>query len=206
MNRGYFIVFEGGEGSGKSTQMHLLAEYLKKKGKEVYQTREPGGTALGEVIREQILLNPSIKDLNREAETFLFYASRAQLMQDIKLRLDNGAVVLLDRYYYSSIVYQGMAKEVSLSLISELNKHFPKPDIAFVLDIENIREALESAKKTSGKADRFEQEDIGFHMKIRDAYRQLTLLFPEIKLIRRSSPEKMHEEIKEHVNQLLKFS
>ncbi len=180
--RGRFITFEGGEGSGKSTQARLLAEKLNSLGVAVKLTREPGGSPAAEVIRH-ILLSGVAKPLGAEAEAMLFAAARDDhLATTIRPALDRGVWVISDRFADSTRVYQGVLGEVDPRLIRRLERLIVGetwPDLTFVLDIP-VEHGLMRANVRRGAAavDRFEGEDANFHSKLREAYRQLAASEP----------------------------
>jgi dTMP kinase len=167
---GTFITFEGGEGSGKSTQIRLLADKLEAAGLNVRVLREPGGTVVGEAVR-RILLDPDHAELGVSAEILLYEASRAQLVdQVIRPALAAGEVVLCDRFYDSTTAYQGHARGIDLPRIAELNLAATgglTPDRTLILDIEP---ALGIARATAETTDRLESEDLAFHQRVRDGF------------------------------------
>ncbi len=171
-----FITFEGLDGSGKTTQLTLLAARLEADGYEVVVTREPGGTPLGEEIRNLVLHGG---DVAPWAEAALLAASRAQHVEElIRPALARGAAVLCDRYVDSSVAYQGIARGLGLERVLELNLAAVgglMPDRTILLEIE----AGSAARRMSGERDRIEREDDGFHARVAAAYRQLATLFPE---------------------------
>ena len=170
--RGLFVVFEGGDGSGKSTQLTLLEEHLEGLGLEVVVTREPGGTATGERIRE-ILLDPSTVGLSDRAEALLYAAARAQHVAEvIEPALADGKVVLCDRFIDSSIVYQGAGRALGEDRIEELNLWATGDvvaDVIVLLDV-SAEEGLRRAG-ADGDHDRLEAAGEAFHSVVRDAYR-----------------------------------
>ena len=172
--RGIFIVMEGPDGSGKSTQIELLKEYLKEQGHEIIVTREPGGTVIGEEIRD-IILNPSHKAMSDVTEMLLYAASRAQLMSEvIGPALEEGKIVISDRFVDSSIVYQGIARGLGIETVSNINETgigIYKPDCIFFIDISE-EEGLRR-KKEQKKLDRMEQESIDFHHMVSEGYRRV---------------------------------
>ena len=172
--RGIFIVMEGPDGSGKSTQIELLKEYLKEQGHEIIVTREPGGTVIGEEIRD-IILNPSHKAMSDVTEMLLYAASRAQLMSEvIGPALEEGKIVISDRFVDSSIVYQGIARGLGIETVSNINGPgigIYKPDCIFFIDISE-EEGLRM-KKEQKKLDRMEQESIDFHHMVSEGYRRV---------------------------------
>ncbi|BDU49673.1 dTMP kinase [Haliovirga abyssi] len=181
--RGLFITFEGGEGAGKTTQIELFKKYLEEKGYEVEVTREPGGTLIGEKIRE-LLLDVKNKDMNYLAELLLYYASRAQHLYEKIIKLKNeGKIVICDRFSDSTLAYQGFGRGLDKELIKNLTKIVENgngPDITFLIDIEP-KIGLDRARKlTSDKrGDRMEQEKIDFYEKVRDGYLKISEDEPE---------------------------
>jgi len=165
--RGVFITFEGGEGSGKSTQIRLLVKRLEDAGLTVRTLREPGGTVVGEAVR-RILLDPSHAELSVSAEILLYEASRAQLVdQVIRPALAAGEVLICDRFSDSTTAYQGYARGVDLARIAEMNHAATGglvPDRTLVLDVDP---ALGIARATATSADRLESEDLAFHERVR---------------------------------------
>ncbi|MFA5928774.1 MAG: dTMP kinase [Candidatus Margulisiibacteriota bacterium] len=182
-NSGLFITLEGTEGCGKSTQAKLLAEYLQSLGHSVVLTREPGGTELGSKIRT-ILLDKS-NSIDNLAEILLFAADRAQhISQTIKPALEKGQIVICDRYVDSTTAYQSGGKGLDSKLIKAVNdisgaSFLPELTIVFEVDIET---GLKRA--TKGGADRFELEDLAFHSRVRDSYREIARQEPKrVKII-----------------------
>lgn len=180
--RGKFISFEGGEGTGKSTQANFLAERLKGMGIGVKLTREPGGSPGAEVIRH-ILLSGAAKPLGAEAEAMLFAAARDDhVTNTIRPALSRGQWVICDRFADSTRVYQGALGHVDARLIRRLEKITigdTMPDLTVILDAP-AEEGLKRAKSRRGDAtvDRFESESIAFHEKLRTAYQQLAASEP----------------------------
>ena len=194
-----FITLEGIEGSGKTTQMRQLSTYFESMGRSCVLTREPGGTALGEKIRA-ILLDPASKELVPKAELLLYMADRAQHIQSlIKPCLAEKKVVLCDRYFDATVVYQGFARGLDIEFVCDLHRLILddlKPDITFLLDLEP-RIGLARAWKQlddgarSVNESRFEEETISFHEKVRAGYLELAGRQPErIKVIDGSQDEK----------------
>jgi dTMP kinase len=173
---GVFLVFEGGEGAGKSTQMEKLTTFLRESGHQVLITREPGGTAVGDRIR-QILLDPKMAEISAKTEALLYAADRAQHVEEkIRPALDRGEIVISDRYLDSSLAYQGLARGLGVDDVFGLNQWGTAgllPDVVFFLDIEP-----EEGLRRGGVEDRIEQEDLDFHRKVRDAYRSLSERYP----------------------------
>jgi len=171
VRQGVFVVFEGGEGAGKSTQIELLREFLVSRGRPVLVTREPGGTGIGDRIRD-LLLDPASASMSAKAEALLYSADRAQHVAEvIEPALTAGSVVVSDRYVYSSIAYQGLARGLGLDEITNLNRWATgglMPDLVFLFDFDAAK-----GLERSGGHDRIEQEGLEFHEKVREAYRIL---------------------------------
>lgn len=196
MQKGLFITFEGIDGCGKSTQLNLLAEYLKSQGKDVLVTREPGAKGLGEKIRE-ILLNYE-GDVSSNCEAFLFLADRAQHIDIIvKPAIENGTIVLCDRHTDSTIAYQGFGRGVDLERLKMLNNLATsgfKPDLTFVFDVD-VETSLSRVGKTR---DRMESAGVEFFEKVRKGYLQIAKQEPErVKLISsKDTIENIFEQVK----------
>jgi dTMP kinase len=201
---GLFITFEGGEGCGKSTQSRLLLKKLEQQNIPVVLTHEPGGTALGNELRK-VLKRKGGSFIPPQAELFLFAASRAQLVAEvIRPALQEGKVVICDRFTYSTIVYQGYGRRLDLSIVERLNNIATqnlKPDLAILLDI-SPEQGL--ARKRSLK-DRFELEDLSFHQRVREGYLKMAAAEPDRWLVIDASlPKgKIAEIIWDRVSQLL---
>src|SRR6266478_174913 len=181
--RGRFITFEGGEGSGKSTQIKKLAERLGAAKLRTIVTREPGGSPGAEIIRH-LLLSGMGKLLGPEAETLLFAAARDDHVRTvIQPALSQGLWVLCDRFSDSTRVYQGRLGRVSPDVLNAMQRVTIgdlKPDLTIILDIP-VEVGLQraAARRGSGVPDRFEAEDLQFHQDLRDAYRQIALSEPQ---------------------------
>ena len=200
MKKGLFITFEGADGCGKTTQMKLLAEYLKEKGIDVVLTREPGGKGLGEKVRE-ILLNYD-GPVSDRCESFLFLADRAQNIDIIvKPAVEEGKIVLCDRHIDSTVAYQGYGRGLDIERINMLNNiatNGRKPDLTFVFDID-----VETSMKRVGKEkDRMESAGIEFHNRVRQGYLELAKQEPQrIKVLDATkSIEEIHNNVIEILN------
>jgi len=183
MSKGLFISFEGPDGSGKTTQIKRLADYLQSKGYEVVLTREPGGTAISEKIRS-LLLDPENKEMDSLTEAFLYAAGRAQhVAQLIKPSLQEGKIVLCDRFMDSSIAYQGYARGLGdcVRQINEIAVDDCQPDITFFMNLsaESGMARVNSRLTGNEKPDRLEQEAIDFHKKVYEGYIQLSKIYTD---------------------------
>lgn len=171
MTSGFFIAFEGGEGAGKSTQTELLSRRLAGEGFSVVVTREPGGTPTAEKIRS-VLLDPTITDMPDHAEALLFAAARADHAANlIRPALENGAIVICDRYLESSVAYQGYGRNLGGTYIRELSEWATQgllPDFTVYLDVP-AQVSLDRRKGT----DRMEIQSLDFHLQTQQAFRDL---------------------------------
>lgn len=204
MGKGLFITFEGADGCGKTTQMKLLAEYLKNNRKDVLLTREPGGKGLGEKVRE-ILLNYD-EPVSDRCESFLFLADRAQNIDIIvNPAVSQGKIVLCDRHIDSTVAYQGYGRGLDIERINKLNDiatNGKKPDLTFVFDID-----VETSMKRVGKEkDRMESAGIDFHNRVRKGYLELAKQEPQrIKVLDATkSIGEIHNNVIEIINEKLK--
>ena len=172
--RGLFVVFEGPEGAGKSTQIELLASRLKQAGRDVLLTREPGGTRAGDAVR-QVLLDPD-QVIYPLTEFLLYSASRAQLVSEvIRPTIEAGRDVVSDRFAGASVAYQGHGRQLDLNFIETLNAQVTgglKPDLTVLLDIDPA-EGLRRATARSSN-DRLEAAGLDFHRRVRDGYLALS--------------------------------
>ena len=211
--KGKFITFEGIEGSGKSTQISLLADHLSGRGVRIALTREPGGTVIGDQIR-RILLDPANKALAPTAELLLYAAARAQhLRQTILPALIDGAVVLCDRFSDATLAYQGYGRGLDIEMIRSLDRIVTagiRPDLTLLFDIEAAI-GIERARgrNTSRGLEteaRFENEELAFHERVRQGYLTLVAREPDrIRVIDASgTPEVVQEEVGKIVDEKLK--
>ncbi|MCI5805221.1 MAG: dTMP kinase [Clostridium sp.] len=177
---GIFITMEGPDGSGKTTQIDLLKKYLEHRGYDIVIAREPGGTTIGEAIRE-IILNPDYKEMGHMTELLLYASARAQLVnQVIKPALAGGKAVICDRFVESSAVYQGIGRGLGVDTVYEVNNFAlgdVKPKLTIFMDLD--AEDGIKRKKKQAELDRMEQEDLSFHKRVVEGYRQLAKLYPE---------------------------
>jgi dTMP kinase len=194
---GLFITFEGPEGAGKTTQVELLRAALTDLSPVV--TREPGGTPLGEQVRE-LLLHSDV-DMTHEAEMLLFMAARAELLgRIIGPALSAGRVVIADRYHDSTLAYQGGARGVT----TWWPESFPRPDRTFLLEL-RPEVGLERLGRSGQPADRLESEDLDFHRAVLCAYRRLAEAEPErfVRLDATQPPEQIHAAVMVALRDLL---
>src|SRR5262245_35977099 len=172
-----FITFEGSEGSGKSTQADRLAAHLKRCGIPCLLTREPGGTPIGESIRELLQFAPHNSNMTAETELLLFEASRSQLVREvIKPALKRGICVVADRFVDSTTVYQGAARKLDRNMVGRLNAFATGdcvPDITFALDVDAT--TAHSRMQKPRRPDRMEQQSADFYERVREAYRELAV-------------------------------
>lgn len=203
MQRGLFITFEGSEGCGKSTQVQRLAGRLEQAKVPFLLTREPGGTPIGEKIRDLLQFAPESAAMQPETELLLFEASRSQLVREvIEPALVRCALVLSDRFYDSTTVYQGVARRLDPSVVAQLNQFAVgecRPDVTFILDVdvETARTRMLRRVRPAGAPDRMEQEPTEFYERVCAAYRALAEREPErVKLINGArSPDEIEAEI-----------
>lgn len=180
MAKGIFITLEGPDGSGKSTQIELLSEYLRKKGYDIILTREPGGTVVSEEIR-RVILNPELKEMKDMTELLLYASARAQLVGEvIKPALEQNKAVISDRFIDSSAVYQGIGRGLGVETVYEVNRYALQgvfPDLTFLLDLD-AEEGIKR-KKQQAELDRMEQQDLAFHQRVAMGYREIAKRDPK---------------------------
>ena len=199
MEKGLFITFEGIDGCGKSTQFELLKDHVQKEGKDILVVREPGGTVIGEKIRE-ILLNKKNDSMVPMAELFLFEAARAQITEEkIRPALEAGTIVLCDRFFDSTYAYQGYARNLGSDVVGTLNNYATsglEPDITFLIDVP-VDVALQRRGIRNEVDDRMEALGVKFQEDVRKGYLEAAGKFSRIKVIDGSgTPESIFEEIK----------
>jgi dTMP kinase len=178
-NQGHFLTFEGMDGCGKTTQLRLLAQYLREHGREVVETVEPGGTEIGRQVR-RILLDPANAAMQPRAELLLYFASRAQNVEEvIRPALEAGSIVLCDRFTDSTLVYQGCGRGLGASVVLELDRigcQGLRPDTTVLIDVD-LETSLSRAKRRNeryGQSEsRIDDESAVFHEDVRKGYRAL---------------------------------
>jgi len=196
--RGLFITFEGPDGSGKSTQLRILAARLRAEGRTVVETVEPGGTPIGMQIR-RVLLDSKNLEMRPTTELLLMFAARAQNVDETILpALSHGEIVLSDRFTDSSLVYQGAARGLGAEVVYEVDRIACRglvPDLTIVVDIETelgLARARGRNQKTQDVETRIDEQAVGFHRKVREAYLQLAADEPNrVKLIDGSRSEEI---------------
>ena len=180
---GKLISFEGSEGSGKSTQIARLAAHFKKTQREVLTTREPGGTEIGEQIRNIIVHNSKGDEMCAETELLLFTAARAQLVREvIAPAIMRGAIVLSDRFLDSSTVYQGIGRNLAADPVARINRFAVgnvMPDLTVVIDVPTEVSLARLKQRASDLPDRMERENLDFYTKVREGYLVLAQGMPE---------------------------
>lgn len=176
MSRAPFVTFEGSEGCGKSTQVQRLAARLESLGRPFLITREPGGTPIGETIRDLLQFDTQAKNMSAEAELLLFEASRAQLVREVvRPALERGVIVISDRFFDSTTVYQGAARHLDGAMVEQLNRFAVGdciPDLTFVLDVD-LATTRERMNLTPRRFDRMEQQPNEFYEAVCHAYHDL---------------------------------
>jgi len=179
MSRGVFITFEGSEGCGKSTQARRLASRLEQTGRSVLITREPGGTAIGEKIRDLLQFAPESFAMAAETELLLFEASRSQLVREIIWpALEHGTIVISDRFFDSTTVYQGVARKLEPDIVARLNDFATgaaRPELTIILDLDiaTARARMLRRVRPAVALDRMEQEPLEFYERVSEGYRAL---------------------------------
>ena len=184
---GAFITFEGPDGSGKSTQMRILAERIRSTGRSVIETQEPGGTDIGRQIRS-ILLDASNKKLCPVAEMLLYFAARAQNVDErILPAWESGSVVLSDRFTDSTLAYQGGGRQLGRDVIMQLHDiacHGIQPDLTICIDIDTEAGLGRTRLRNGTNRDRMDEEAVEFHRQVRSIYLKLAAEYPErIKIV-----------------------
>jgi len=203
--KGWFIVFEGMDGCGKTTQAKLLSDFLSTQGAQYLCVREPGGTVVGDKLRA-ILLDPETV-LTRWGEVLLLAAARAQLVQDvIRPALARGEIVVCDRYLFSSLAYQGYGLKQNVELVRQVNLEAVgglMPDWTFFLDI--VPEAGLARQANRRGLDRIEQRNEGFFQRVVEGYQQLAQDYGLIKLDGNASMQAIHQQVVATIGNKLKL-
>lgn len=204
--RGIFITLEGPDGSGKSTIVKLLSNYLEERKIDFIFTREPGGTPIGEDIRDIILSNKNIH-MSPRTEALLYAASRSQhISEKIKPALEEGKVVICERFVLSSLAYQGVARKLGIEDVNSINEFAIEgvnPDLTLFFDIDPIYALNRKTNKKEG--DRLEKEGLNFHKEVYDGYKELISMYPEnIKIIDASKPvRETFEQVRKEIENIL---
>ncbi|MEO6260889.1 MAG: dTMP kinase [Chthoniobacterales bacterium] len=210
MQRGIFITFEGSEGCGKSTQIARLAEKLQQAGKHPVVIREPGGTGVGEQIRHILKYSKQSSAMTPEAELLLFTASRAQLVREvIQPALEEGSVVISDRFMDSTTVYQGVARKIDAAAVADINAFAVGscvPNITFVMDMDAgaaFQRVLRRPRPVNAPQDRMEQEPLSFYEAVRAGYLKLAKENPGRMMVidASRSPDEVQADILKTLNQ-----
>ncbi|MCR2044248.1 dTMP kinase [Anaerosalibacter massiliensis] len=203
---GIFITLEGPDGSGKSTISRFLLDYLKKRKIDFIFTREPGGTPIGENIRKIILDKKNI-NMSSRTEALLYAASRSQhISEKIKPALDDGKVVVCERFVLSSLAYQGYARGLGIEEVKDINDFAIEgviPDLTLFFNVDPVYALNRKTNRKGG--DRLEKEGVNFHSKVYDGYKKLISLYPEkIKLIDASkSIEETFDQVRKEIEKIL---
>ncbi len=202
-----FITLEGPEGSGKSCQIPGLAEFVRQQGYEVLTTREPGGTAIGDQVR-QVIMSLKNTEMNPRTEILLFCAARAQIVEQvIRPALSRGVVVISDRYGDSTLAYQGYGHRLDLAtlrLLLDFATGGLKPDLTLLLDVD-VEEGLRRRRCSGGEWNRLDAYEIEFHQRVRQGYHELVKAEPERWRVidANLSPEMVQSNLRQVVGQKL---
>lgn len=205
---GVFITFEGPEGAGKTTQMKQICQWLEDQGVSYIQVREPGGTRIGNQIRE-LVLHPDFSEMSMLTEVLLYASSRAQLVNEIIIpALTEGKVVLCDRYIDSSVAYQSYGAGVPLETVLTINKKATSglmPHRTYLLDIPQEISESRLIERGVGK-DRIEQRDRSFHKRVREGYFELSTRYPQRFLVIQANQDmnSITEQLKQDLLQVMK--
>lgn len=200
-----FITFEGGEGAGKTTILRLLHEELENQGYDVLATREPGGIRISEKIR-QIILDPEHKEMDARTEALLYAAARRQhLVEKVIPALEEGKIVLCDRFVDSSLVYQGVGRGIGISEVMAINEFAIEnwmPDVTLFFDITPERGLARINANADREKNRLDLENIDFHRKVYEAYLELTARYPG--RVERIDADQSLTEVTEDVRQAIR--
>lgn len=197
-----FIVFEGGDGTGKSTQIKLVEQYLKEKGFDVLTTREPGGVCAAEKIRE-VILN---EDIDPVTEALLFASARREhLVKKVKPAIESGKIVLCDRFVYSSLAYQGYARGLGIENVYNINKpaiDSMMPTLTILLELSPEKGIERINKNRSNEVNRLDLEGIDFHNKVREGYSKVIEMYPENRCVKIDAGQSIEDVFKDIKNSL----
>ena len=199
MTKGLFITIEGGDGAGKSTQMDNIQKYFEELGYKCLRTREPGGTPIGEKLRE-ILLDPDNKEMSPVTEMMIYAASRAQHVSEvIRPAVERGEIVICDRYVDSSIAYQAFGRDLGAA-VESVNKYAidgVMPDITFWMDIDPEAGRKRIGNRENPDLDRLELDKLDFHYKVYEGYKSISEKCPD--RVKRVDATKSIEEIRDEI-------
>lgn len=201
-----FVTFEGPDGSGKTTQAKMLVEFLQARGEPVIYTREPGGTEISEQIRE-VILSTRNKSMRSETEVLLFSAARAQIVdQLIRPALAEGKIVICDRYYDSTLAYQGYGLGLDLDALRAITKFATRglvPELTFYVD---VPAEVGLARRHQGETNRLDQKDVDYHARVRNGYLELAKAEPHrfVVIDGTGSIEQVQEKIRARMTEKLK--
>jgi len=204
-DRGLFITFEGPEGAGKTTQMQKLKEFLEERSFKCVATREPGGTPMAEKLREMVKYHQGTEPMTNEAELLLIAAGRAQHVRNMIMpAINEGRVVLCDRFYDSTTAYQGYARGIDMDFITKLNRYAScglTPDLTILLDLSPEAGFARTQERAEAQAahDRIEQAGMEFHRQVYNGYHRIAAAEPErVKVVSAvGQPEQTAQLIKE---------
>ncbi|MFA7230249.1 MAG: dTMP kinase [Victivallaceae bacterium] len=200
-HKGIFITFEGPEGAGKTTQMQLLKTYFEEQGRKCVTTREPGGTPLAECLRQMVKHHTGDEPVFNETELLLFAASRAQHVRYlIKPALEQGFIVLCDRFADSTVAYQGFARNQDMDFVKQLNRYVVGdciPDLTILIDLPSEEGFRRAAARN--ETDRIESETLAFHHAVRSGFLKIAEQEPDrVKIVpSQDAPEKTFQKILE---------
>jgi len=203
-----FITLEGPEGSGKSMQICQLAEFIREQGLDVLTTREPGGTFIGDQIREVIMRMENTM-MSPRAEILLFCAARAQIVDEvIRPNLDKGLVVISDRYADSTLAYQGYGHGLDLVILKEILRFATgglQPDLTLLLDVD-VEEGLKRRRIGGGEWNRLDAQQVAFHQRVRQGYLKMAAEEPERWRVvnARQKPDQVQKDLRLVITQTLK--
>jgi dTMP kinase len=204
MKKGYFVTLEGGEGSGKSTIINYIKDFLENDGKKVVITREPGGIDIAEQIRSVILDKKNTK-MDGRTEALLYAAARRQhLVEKVLPSLNEGNIVLCDRFVDSSLAYQGYARGLGINEVYSINKFAIgdlMPDLTLYLDLDPQIGLNRIAKNKGREINRLDLEEINFHVNVREGYEEVVKMFPE-RLVRINADQEIGKVV-DDINKVL---